>query len=129
VPNVFENISRATQDIHAFYDIAQTLGTRLSVNDAMALLTSKLSPMVPASCWALYLYEPDTQLMRCRFANGLDTDRVDGLTIPVGEGATGWAARHRTSVVNARAQGLRSSGQGGCQSPLPSSACLPARRR
>lgn len=104
VPNVFENISRATQEIHALYDIAQTLGTRLSVNDSMALLTSKLSPLVPASCWTLYLYEPDTHVMRCRFASGLDTDRVDGLTIPLGEGATGWAARHQTCVVNARAQ-------------------------
>ena len=104
VPNVFENISRATQEIHAFYDIAQTLGTRLSVNDSMALLTSKLNPMVPASCWALFLYESDTQLMRCRFASGLDTDRVEGLTIPLGAGATGWAALHQTCAVNARAQ-------------------------
>ena len=104
VPSVFENISRATQEIHAFYDIAQTLGTRLSVNDSMALLTSKLSPLVPASCWALYLYEPDTHTMRCRFASGLDTERVDGLTLPVGEGVTGWAALHRTCAVNARAQ-------------------------
>ncbi len=46
----------------------------------------------------------DTHLMRCRFATGLDTDRVEGLAIPMGEGATGWAARHQTCAVNARAQ-------------------------
>ena len=55
--NVFQNISRATQEMHALYNIAQTLGTRLSVNDTMGLLTSKLTRLVPASCWALYLYE------------------------------------------------------------------------
>ena len=41
---VFQNISRATQEMHALYDIAQTLGTRLSVEDTMGLLTSKLTP-------------------------------------------------------------------------------------
>ena len=52
---VYQNISQATQEMRALYDIAQTLGTRLSVDDTMGLLTSKLNRLVPASCWALYL--------------------------------------------------------------------------
>ena len=36
---VFNNISLATQEMRALYDVAQTLGTRLSVDDTMALLT------------------------------------------------------------------------------------------
>src|SRR6185369_7067357 len=85
-PNVFQNISRATQEMHALYDIAQTLGTRLSVNDTMGLLTSKLTRLVPASCWALYLYDVDRHALQCRFASGLEADVLDGLTIPMGEG-------------------------------------------
>ena len=38
---VFHNISLATQEMRALHDIAQTLGTRLSVNDTMALLTAE----------------------------------------------------------------------------------------
>jgi diguanylate cyclase (GGDEF)-like protein/putative nucleotidyltransferase with HDIG domain len=102
--NVFQNISRATQEMHAFYDIAQTLGTRLSVNDTMALLTSKLGSLVPAACWALFLHDADTHALRCRFATGLDAHRIGELVIPLGEGASGWAAQHRTSAVNTRAQ-------------------------
>jgi diguanylate cyclase (GGDEF)-like protein/putative nucleotidyltransferase with HDIG domain len=103
VSDVFQNISRATQEMHALYDIAQTLGTRLSVNDSMALLTSKLNPLVPASCWALYTYESESQLLQCRFASALDAETVERLRIPLGEGASGWAARHRSPAVNARA--------------------------
>ena len=54
---VFNNISLATQEMRALYDVAQTLGTRLSVDDTMALLTSKLSRLVPGSCWVLYLHD------------------------------------------------------------------------
>jgi diguanylate cyclase (GGDEF)-like protein len=101
--DVFQNISRATQEMHALYDIAQTLGTRLSVDDSMALLASKLKPLVPASCWALYLFDANRRVLQCRFASSLENDVVQALRIPAGEGASGWAARHRAPVVNARA--------------------------
>jgi diguanylate cyclase (GGDEF)-like protein/putative nucleotidyltransferase with HDIG domain len=102
-PNVFQNISRATQEVHALYDIAQTLGTRLGVDDTMALLSSKLNRLIPASCWTLHLLEPGGARLRCRYASGLAADEIDGMAVPLGEGATGWAAQHATPLVNARA--------------------------
>jgi diguanylate cyclase (GGDEF)-like protein/putative nucleotidyltransferase with HDIG domain len=102
-PTVFQNISRVTQEMNALYELAQTLGTRLSVNDTMALLTSKLNRLVPASCWALHLYDLDSKVLECRFATGIDANVVERLRIPAGEGPSGWAARHRTPAMNARA--------------------------
>ncbi len=101
--SVYHSISQATQEMHALYDIAQTLGTRLSVDDMMGLLTSKLNRLVPASSWALYLPEAGRDVLRCRFASGLSANALEGLRIPSGEGATGWAARHKTAAINARA--------------------------
>jgi len=100
---VYQSISQATQEVRALYDIAQTLGTRLSVDDTMGLLTSKLNRLVPASCWALYLPEGRRDAVRCRYASGLSSDGLEGLTIPIGEGVTGWAARHLAGAINARA--------------------------
>jgi diguanylate cyclase (GGDEF)-like protein len=99
---VYQSISQATQEVRTLYDIAQTLGTRLSVDDTMGLLTSKLNRLVPASCWALYLPNGRHDSVRCRYAAGLSADALDGLTIPAGEGVTGWAARHLTAAINAR---------------------------
>ncbi len=100
---VFHNISLATQEMRALHDIAQTLGTRLSVNDTMALLTAKLTGLVPASCWALFLPDADEDILRCRFATGLAADAISLMKIPGGEGPSGWAVRQRTAVLNARA--------------------------
>jgi diguanylate cyclase (GGDEF)-like protein/putative nucleotidyltransferase with HDIG domain len=104
VSNAFQNISRATQETHALYDIAQTLGTRIGVDETMELLAGKLHPLVPATCWALYVYDAETRMLQCRFASGLEPEVVQALRIPAGEGPTGWAARHRSPAVNARAE-------------------------
>jgi diguanylate cyclase (GGDEF)-like protein len=100
---VFQNISLATQEMRGLYDIAQTLGTRLSVEDTMAILTAKLNRLVPGSCWALFLHDENEDVLRCRFATGLAADVIHEMMLPSGEGTTGWVARHRTPVLNGRA--------------------------
>ncbi|MDH4066415.1 MAG: diguanylate cyclase, partial [Acidobacteriota bacterium] len=100
---VFKSISQATQEVRTLYDIAQALGTRLTVDDTMGLLTSKLNRLVPASCWALYLPDSRSSELRCRYASGLAADALEGLRVAMGDGITGWAARHRTAAINARA--------------------------
>jgi diguanylate cyclase (GGDEF)-like protein/putative nucleotidyltransferase with HDIG domain len=100
---VYQNISLATQEMRALHDIAQTLGTRLSVDDTMALLTSKLNRLVPGSSWVLFLHERGEDLLRCRFATGLPAEITARLTIPNGKGPSGWAARNRTAALNGHA--------------------------
>lgn len=100
---VYQSISQATQEVRALYDIAQTLGTRLSVDDTMGLLTSKLNRLVPASCWALFIPETRRDELLCRYASGLSADRLEGIRVPTGDGVTGWVARHKTATINARA--------------------------
>ncbi len=50
---VFDDIAHAHREIYALYEIAQTMGTSLGVSDTMALITSKLSSLVPFSSCAL----------------------------------------------------------------------------
>jgi diguanylate cyclase (GGDEF)-like protein len=68
----------------------------------MALISSKLSNIVPFSCCALYLYSEESEMLRCRFATGIEADVVQQLTIRNGHGLTGWVARNRRPLVNAR---------------------------
>jgi diguanylate cyclase (GGDEF)-like protein len=48
---------------------------------------------------------PDTRrdALRCRYASGLSADTLEGLTMASGDGVSGWAARHQTAAINARA--------------------------
>ncbi|NUR53380.1 MAG: diguanylate cyclase [Acidobacteria bacterium] len=100
--NVFEDIALAHREIYALYEIAQAMGTSLGVSDTMALISAKLSNLVPFSCAALFLYDEETETLRCRFATGTDADVIQQVSVHSGDGLTGWVARNRRPLVNAR---------------------------
>jgi diguanylate cyclase (GGDEF)-like protein/putative nucleotidyltransferase with HDIG domain len=100
--NVFDDIALAHREIYALYEIAQAMGTSLGVSDTMALISAKLSNLVPFSCAALFLFEEETETLRCRFATGTDADLIQQVSVRSGEGLTGWVARNRRPLVNAR---------------------------
>jgi len=99
---VFEDIALAHREIYALYEIAQAMGSSLGVSDTMALISSKLSNIVPFSCCALFLYNEETESLRCRFATGVESELVHQLSVKNGHGLTGWVARNRRPLVNAR---------------------------
>jgi diguanylate cyclase (GGDEF)-like protein/putative nucleotidyltransferase with HDIG domain len=100
--NVFEDIALAHREIYALYEIAQAMGTSLGVSDTMALISAKLTNLVPFSCAALFLFDEETETLRCRFATGTDADVIQQVAVHSGEGLTGWVARNRRPLVNAR---------------------------
>jgi diguanylate cyclase (GGDEF)-like protein/putative nucleotidyltransferase with HDIG domain len=99
---VFEDIAHAHREIYALYEIAQTMGTSLGVSDTMALIASKLSSLVPFTSCSLFLYDEEGETLRCRFATGTEADVIGSMTVRSGQGLTGWVARNRRPLVNAR---------------------------
>ncbi len=116
--NIFEDIALAHREIYALYEIAQAMGSSLGVSDTMALISSKLSNIVPFSCCALYLYAEETETLRCRFATGADA--IQQLTIKNGHWLAGWVARNRRPLVNARSSTDFEAGGVGTQTTLQS---------
>src|SRR6266540_3884666 len=100
--NVFEDIALAHREIYALYEIAQAMGTSLGVSDTMALISAKLTNLVPFACAALVLFDEETETLRCRFASGVDANLLQQIAVHSGEGLTGWVARNRRPLVNAR---------------------------
>jgi len=98
--SAFENIALAHREIYALYEIAQTMGTSLGVADTMALISSKLTNIVPWSACALFLFDAESDSVRCRYAAGVDAPKLLGLTLKMGEGLAGWVARNKRSIVN-----------------------------
>ncbi|HVH27551.1 MAG TPA: diguanylate cyclase [Vicinamibacterales bacterium] len=96
----FENIALAHREIYALYEIAKAMGTSLGVKDTMALISSKLSKLVPWSGCALFLLEPETEQLRCCYAAGVDAPRLLDKTLTVGQGLSGRVARSRRSIIN-----------------------------
>jgi len=100
-PNAFENIAMAHREIYALYEIAQSMGTSLGVADTMALVSSKLTKIIPWSGCALFLAQNDTEILKCRYAAGVDAPQLLNTTLNFEEGLSGWVARNRRTLVNA----------------------------
>jgi diguanylate cyclase (GGDEF)-like protein/putative nucleotidyltransferase with HDIG domain len=99
---VFEDIALAHREIYALYEIAQTMGTSLGVADTMALISSKLSNLVPFTSCSLFLFDEEAETLTCRFATGAEADVIGTMTVRAGQGLAGWVARNRRPLVNAR---------------------------
>lgn len=99
---VFEDIALAHREIYALYQIAQTMGTSLGIADTMVVISSKLTELVPFSTCALFLHSDSGDVLQCRFATGVDAERLQGASIRDGQGLSGWVARNRRALVNAR---------------------------
>jgi diguanylate cyclase (GGDEF)-like protein/putative nucleotidyltransferase with HDIG domain len=116
-PSAFENIALAHREIYALYEIAQSMGTSLGVADTMALISAKLAKLVPWSGCALYLLQPETDAIVCRFASGVDAPQLLNTTLQLGQGLAGWVVRNRRTLVNAdprisfKAAGVRTGTQ------------------
>jgi GGDEF domain-containing protein len=78
------------------------MGRSLGVPETMALIASKLSSLVPFSACTLFVYNDATHVLTCRFATGADYELMQQLTLKEGQGITGWVARNRRPLVNAR---------------------------
>jgi diguanylate cyclase (GGDEF)-like protein/putative nucleotidyltransferase with HDIG domain len=100
--SVFEDIALAHREIYALYELAQTMGTSLGVADTMALIASKLSNLVPFSACALFLYLEKSDELMCKFATGVDDEKLGTLSVRGGHGLSGWVARNRRPLVNAK---------------------------
>jgi len=121
----FENIALAHREIYALYEIAQSMGTSLGVADTMALISSKLTKIVPWSGCALYLIQGEDATLKCRYTAGVGTNELLNSTIAVGEGLAGWVARNKRTVVNADPRvALEAAGLDG-ETPLKSAIVCP----
>jgi diguanylate cyclase (GGDEF)-like protein len=98
----FQDIALAHREISALYEIAQGLGTTLSVSEAMELISTKLNHLVPFATSALFLYDEEHDLLRCRHASGADAELMQQISLKLGQGLIGWVARNRRPLVNAR---------------------------
>jgi diguanylate cyclase (GGDEF)-like protein len=66
----------------------------------MALISSKLSKIVSWSGCALFLYQQDSDSLKCRFAAGIDAPKLMNTSLKMGHGLSGWVARNRRTLIN-----------------------------
>jgi diguanylate cyclase (GGDEF)-like protein/putative nucleotidyltransferase with HDIG domain len=91
-------ISDARREFQMLVDIANDLGTSLSLRETLALLAVRLEESIEYDAVAIYIRERNELVPR--FVKGESFRLFSSLRIPVGQGLSGWAAENDLPIVN-----------------------------
>lgn len=92
----------AARHTEALHRIALAAVSGVGVPDLAASVTRQIPPLVAMDACALFTLDEEAGELRCRFVCGVDAELFEQLRLKVGEGLTGWVARNRRALVNAR---------------------------
>ncbi|HEV3469028.1 MAG TPA: HD domain-containing phosphohydrolase [Pyrinomonadaceae bacterium] len=92
----FRTIAQAQREVFALHEIAQAIGSSLSLQDTAALVAGKLRAIVPFDTCVIYVVDERAGRAEPVFVAGAHAELFEGRGVQVGEGITGWV------IANAR---------------------------
>ncbi len=92
------SIAAARQEAQMLFELSHELGTSLSLDDTLSMLSVRLKRMVPHDSMAIYLKLDN--LLVPEFVSGDNFRLFSALRIPLGEGLSGWVAQNSKPILN-----------------------------
>lgn len=93
----------ATNTLLRLYEDLERLPQDAPVDDLCDAVSRHVRRLAPASLVVFYVREDSSDDLRVLCASGFGEALTDGLTIPVGQGVSGWVTAQRRAVINADA--------------------------
>lgn len=97
----FQSITEGQREVFALYEIAQTIGASLSVDDTIGLICSKLPAIVPFDTCVIYLVDHRSGKAVVAHAEGANAESFADHRINIGEGVTGWVIANARTMSHA----------------------------
>ncbi|HIM52517.1 MAG TPA: HD domain-containing protein [Acidobacteria bacterium] len=94
------DIAATTDEMLTVYELARSLGGRLSLSDAGDIIAKHLRRMLPISVAVFYIYDDETDTLVARHVAGDGQSHLSGLRIKLGERLTGWVGANRRTIAN-----------------------------
>jgi diguanylate cyclase (GGDEF)-like protein len=92
------SIAAARQEAQMLFELSHDLGTSLSVDDTLSMLSVRLKRLVPYDSMAVYLKHDN--LLTPAYVSGDNFRLFSSLRIPLGEGLSGWVAQNSKPILN-----------------------------
>ena len=92
------SIAAARQEVQLLFELVQDLGNSLSLDETLSVVAARLKKIVPYDAIAIYV-RLEGRLVP-QYVNGEDFRLFSSLSIPVGEGLSGWVAENRKPILN-----------------------------
>lgn len=97
----FRSITQAQREVFALHEIAQTIGSSLSINDVVTLVTNKLRAIVPFDTCIIFVVDEKSGKAVATHVDGEHAELFARRRMNVGDGITGWVIANARSMCNA----------------------------
>ena len=97
----FRSISEAQREVFALHEIAQTIGSSLSLQDTVTLVSNKLRAIVPFDTCIIFVVDERSGKAVAAHSAGEDAQLFAKRRMEVGDGITGWVIANGRSMCNA----------------------------
>ncbi len=97
-PAFVSSIAAARQEAQMLFELSQSLGSSLSVDETLSVLSVRLKKLVPYDSIAIYVRGDDHLVPQ--YVNGEDFRLFSSLKIPMGKGVSGWVAQSQRPILN-----------------------------
>ena len=103
VPQPLQQIRATATETALLVTCNQNIVKAVSVEEALKTAAQSLRQLLPATVYALFDYDSQSDSLVCANAVGDSQNLLDGLAIPVGQRVTGWCGANRRSAINSNA--------------------------
>jgi diguanylate cyclase (GGDEF)-like protein len=94
------SIAETNQRVTALYEMSRTLSSILSLEDTVAILTNRLSKLIPFTTCAIAVFDASRSEFEIVHAAGLHADRFVKRRMPAEAGITGWVITNQRPMYN-----------------------------
>jgi diguanylate cyclase (GGDEF)-like protein/putative nucleotidyltransferase with HDIG domain len=91
-------IASASREAQCTLELVSELGNSLGMAEMLSVLSSRLTQLIP--CDAIAVYECKDEVLKPAYVDGRDRMLFSSLQIPLGEGLSGWVAKHNKPILN-----------------------------
>jgi diguanylate cyclase (GGDEF)-like protein/putative nucleotidyltransferase with HDIG domain len=91
-------IAAAGREAQYTLELVSELGSSLGMAEMLAVLSSRLTQLIP--CDSIAVYERKDNVLKPVYVDGRDRMLFSSLQIPLGEGLSGWVAKHNQPILN-----------------------------
>jgi diguanylate cyclase (GGDEF)-like protein/putative nucleotidyltransferase with HDIG domain len=92
------SIAAARQEVRLLFELTRDLGSSLSLDETLSVVSVRLKRMIPYDAIAVYMVREGRLVPQ--YVNGEDFRLFSSLEIPLGEGLSGWVAENRQPILN-----------------------------
>ena len=96
--NYLTQIAAAGREAQNLLELVTELGSSLSLGEMLSVMSARLTQLIP--CDSIAVYELKDERLVPVYVDGRDRMLFSSLEIPLGEGLSGWVAKHNKAIFN-----------------------------